>query len=176
MSWMRDGLRLMSDSELQEAATDASKYPPDMRDAIQLEVDRRKSLPPRDDADGAGPSIPFATSAATPPREPRRDVLNRYLDAYRVANLTVWFGNAIKIAGAVMGILVFFALADTLRSPRAGIAFGLIVAGIAFCFGVLVAAQGQLLRATLDTAINSSPFLNDDQRLRIMSAYRSVKS
>ena len=37
-----------------------------------------------------------------------------------------------------------------------------------FVLGVLVSAQGQILRATLDSAVNSSPFLTNDQRASIM--------
>jgi hypothetical protein len=35
--------------------------------------------------------------------------------------------------------------------------------------GVVVAAQGQILKAVLDTAVNSSPFLSNDEKAKIMS-------
>ena len=45
----------------------------------------------------------------------------------------------------------------------------IMVAAVFFVIGIMVAAQGQLLRATLDTAVHSSPFLTDDLRASVMS-------
>jgi len=50
-----------------------------------------------------------------------------------------------------------------------GVFIGIVVGGLGFIFGVMVSAQGQLLKAILDTAVNSSPLLDDDQRARMMS-------
>jgi hypothetical protein len=58
---------------------------------------------------------------------------------------------------------------DALKSPGRGFLLGLIVAALFFVVGIIVAAQGQLLKATLDTAVHSSPFLTDDLRAVIMS-------
>jgi hypothetical protein len=38
-----------------------------------------------------------------------------------------------------------------------------------FLLAVLIRAQGQILKASLDSAVNSSPFLTNDQRPKIMS-------
>ena len=50
---------------------------------------------------------------------------------------------------------------------------GLLVGGVTFAFffvlGVAVSAQGQLTRATLDSAVNSSPFLTNEERAEAMS-------
>jgi hypothetical protein len=43
---------------------------------------------------------------------------------------------------------------------------------IIYVIGVLVSAQGQILKATLDTAVHTSPFLDDDQRLIAMRLKR----
>ena len=45
---------------------------------------------------------------------------------------------------------------------------GGVVALTFFVLGVIISAQGQLLLAALDTAVNSSPFLTDDQRSQIL--------
>jgi hypothetical protein len=50
-----------------------------------------------------------------------------------------------------------------------GLVLAVIVGGGGFILGTLLAAQGQVLKATLDTAVNSSPFLSNDQRVEIMS-------
>ena len=49
------------------------------------------------------------------------------------------------------------------------ICFAAFVGILLFVLGTLVAAQGQILKAALDSAVNSSPFLNDPDRAEIMS-------
>lgn len=51
----------------------------------------------------------------------------------------------------------------------AGVALGSAIAMILYVFGTLASAQGQILKATLDTAVNTSPFLEAEDRTRIMS-------
>ena len=50
-----------------------------------------------------------------------------------------------------------------------GLMFGAVVAIPLFVLGVLVAAQGQVLKANLDEAVHTSPFLTDEQRASLMS-------
>lgn len=38
-----------------------------------------------------------------------------------------------------------------------------------FVLGILISAQGQTLKATLDTAVNGSPLLTKDEMRQIMS-------
>lgn len=45
----------------------------------------------------------------------------------------------------------------------------LLFGALLYCVGVLVAAQGQILLATLDTAVNSSPFLTNEDKAKAMS-------
>jgi len=96
-------------------------------------------------------------------------VKRRYVDGYRVANAVSSFGQIIKVAGCVLGLLVFIGLGDALKSPSARVLLGLFVGALFFVVGTFVAAQGQLLKATLDSAVHSSPFLTDDLRAEIMS-------
>jgi len=49
------------------------------------------------------------------------------------------------------------------------IVFGIFAGALFYIVGVLVSAQGQILKASLDGAVNSSPFLADEHRARIMS-------
>lgn len=100
-------------------------------------------------------------------------LMKRYRDAYYVANTTVAFGNGIKITGFVLAGLVFFGVlaigeGGGSRAVLALLSAGLV--GLLFYFlGVLVAAQGQILLASLDGAVNTSPFLTNEQRAEIMS-------
>jgi hypothetical protein len=76
----------------------------------------------------------------------------------------------------VLGALVVAAGVLALRDGGAlgmSLALGSVIGGgavalVFFVAGVIIAALGQLLLAILDTAVNSSPILTDDQRARIM--------
>lgn len=104
-------------------------------------------------------------------RHPRRAkaAQRRYLDGYRVANSVNAFGQFIKIGGPVLGLVVWAGVAQAVGAGAGGFVFGLMVAAIFFVIGVFVAAHGQLLKATLDTAVHSSPFLTNDLRAAVMS-------
>jgi len=50
-----------------------------------------------------------------------------------------------------------------------GLGAGALIAFVGWVLGVLVSAQGRMLKATLDTAVNSSPFLSNAERAEVMS-------
>jgi RNA polymerase subunit RPABC4/transcription elongation factor Spt4 len=111
----------------------------------------------------------------------------RYRDGYRVARTIDGFGKLLKILGIVFGAMIlFFGLisgvggAVALGPSKGGevafivslFLFGLIAAIVAVIFwvlGVIVSAQGQMLKASFDSAVNNSPFLENADRSKIMS-------
>src|SRR5262249_33718648 len=106
-------------------------------------------------------------------------VMKRYKDAYIVARVTNTFGAVIKATGIIIGgmlALIGFLVASS-SGPRdplsisgiAGIVVGIIAGAMFFIIGVLVSAQGQILKASLDSAVNTSPFLLKEHRAEIMS-------
>lgn len=101
-------------------------------------------------------------------------VQSRYVDAYRVAGTLNWFGQAIKLAGFVLAWVVFARVAEAFQSPSAGVVAALLVGSFFLVIGVIVAAQGQLMKSTIDTAVNSSPFLSDLQKAAAMSLSTST--
>jgi len=71
-------------------------------------------------------------------------------------------------------LLIGLGIADQMtQSYLVGGLGGALVGGIiwliTWVLGVFVSAQGQLLKANIDEAVNTSPFLVDDQRAKIMS-------
>ncbi len=112
-------------------------------------------------------------------------LVQRYRDCYRVSEGLVTTGGLLKIAAWVVGIL-FVAFAVLSGQSHSDEAFGgvqnavsnvasVISVAIAiaswiffFSWGVLFCAAGQLLRATLDTAVHTSPFLPTDARVAAM--------
>ena len=113
-------------------------------------------------------------------------VIERYTDAYRVASAIVALGTVIKVVGFILAGLVFFVSLsargsnpfDTGRgiglTGMAGIVFAIVIAVAGWVWGVVVTAQGQILRATLDTAVSSSHFLNDRDRAEAMGIPAAV--
>ena len=99
----------------------------------------------------------------------------RYGEAYGVANTLAGLGDSIRGLGIVVGILLSFAAFVTLLSRGGWVVAGIIETGavtggaIVYVLGILIATQGQILKASLDSAVNSSPFLPDEIRARILS-------
>jgi hypothetical protein len=98
----------------------------------------------------------------------------RYINAYRVATTIVLLGIVVQIAGAGAAVLALVvslggvALVGSLALGALGSVTGIVVGIVLALIGMFVRAQGELLRASLDTAVNSSPFLTRDQKARAM--------
>jgi len=106
----------------------------------------------------------------------------RYRDAYRVTNAIITVGSLLKLAGIVLsGLILFFGIivaqqgarqALTGLPPQAVIVVCVVVAAVLcfvfWLFGVLISAVGQMARSTVDTSVNTSPFLTDELRSQIM--------
>ena len=110
------------------------------------------------------------------------NTVKRYKDGYRIAGVIVGLGSILKIIGIVVaalaflgGIVGFTALpsvegAGTMKTIMLlyGV-FGAIFSWLVFwLWGTVISAVGQLLKATLDGAVHTSPFLSDDQRAEAM--------
>ena len=109
----------------------------------------------------------------------------RYRDAYLIARTITAFGTGVKVIAFVIGGAIALigliaashagSLADSDRQAWqffiSGIVGGVIVGIPIYVLGILVAAQGQILKATLDTAVNTSPLLSKDEMRQIMSLH-----
>ncbi len=98
---------------------------------------------------------------------------NRYDEAYLVARTFNGAGQVIKVVGFAAAAVV--AIGGFILASKVGSALGLgaIVLGVLvalpfYALGILVSAQGQILKATLDTAVNTSPLLTQDEVRRIL--------
>lgn len=99
----------------------------------------------------------------------------RYRDAYNVARITTGIGAGIKVFGFLLGALV--AMAAFLGSQQTGwvpgivwfgVILGAVIATLFYVCGALIAAQGQILLATLDVAVNSTELLSLEEKAEIM--------
>jgi hypothetical protein len=105
-------------------------------------------------------------------------VLGRYGDGYRAARTAVLMGTLIKVLGAPLGLLAGFgayAAAGAFGQGPRGVGlllalfFGAGAFALFFALGVLACALGRLKRAALDAAVNTSPFLTNEERAELMS-------
>jgi len=105
-------------------------------------------------------------------------LISRYGDAYTVARVTVGFCDVNKIIGMVLAGLIALATLIVASQGEGGLSFAMFLMGMLFAAfvgvlfylsGVMVSAQGQILKASLDGAVNSCPFLTNEQRAQIMS-------
>ena len=123
--------------------------------------------------DSISPETSPTTPSARQSKGGRRSVASRYTDAYLIARATTAFGATVKFIAIAIGIgIALLALLEGSQSVQIGICgvvLGIIVAIPIYILGILVTAQGQILKATLDTAVNSSPLLTKDEMREIMS-------
>ena len=106
----------------------------------------------------------------------RANAALRYHDAYLVARATDGIGGGVKIVGFILGAAIaFFGFAQ--GSANGGNNFlivgGIILAAVItvpfYVLGVLVSANAQALKASLDAAVHTSPFLTDADKASVMS-------
>lgn len=103
----------------------------------------------------------------------------RYSTAYNIANSNEGTGSIYKALAFLVGVLVVVGAVMLSFNFDLWISFFAAVVGIAIAIniyitGIQIMAQGQLVKATLDTAINTSPFLNDEQKATVMGLKQKV--
>jgi hypothetical protein len=119
---------------------------------------------------GAAPAGGAPQPESTPPN---MAILRRYQDAYLTARAITVFGTTVKTLAIVLGgFATLIGLGALSQSGTMG--FIAIGSGITFAIsvhvlGILVSAQGQILQAALDTAVNTSPILTQEEMRQIMS-------
>ena len=122
---------------------------------------------------------------------------SRYTDAYRKAHTIIKLGSVIKMLGLVLATLIALgAIVSGLKTSGSPGSFGAaqqasaeswvmvgigvaVAAGVGLLFfilGTFVCAQGQMLLASLDSAVNSSPLLDNASKANILLGHTSASS
>ena len=110
--------------------------------------------------------------------------IERYEGAYREAERMVAFGETVKLGGIfVGGLVVIGAVMEVLFNPAERFGFPVVFAAMIACaimlasvsqiLGMGLHGQGELLKAAIDSDVNSSPFLSNAQRAKAMSLRRA---
>lgn len=97
-------------------------------------------------------------------------LMYRYRDAYSVARVVIGTGNVVKATGFVLAVFLLLA-SFAARGYSVPIAIGAALASGLFFYGIGVAisAQGQLLLASVDSAVNTSTLLDNEQKAKILA-------
>jgi hypothetical protein len=106
--------------------------------------------------------------------------ITRYQDGYQEAEAVITFSRTVKLGGIFLGGVVFMmGVVEFILNPAEHHGFPLIFALLAACAVWLALAsqivamglrgEGRLLKAVLDSDVNSSPFLSNAQRAMAMS-------
>lgn len=111
------------------------------------------------------------------PSEPV-EITGRYDESYKLASQNIDFGNFVKAFGVLAGALtILVTIVFARRSAEvlfAGTFLG-VVGGLAlFSVGSILAAQGEALRATLDSAINSATLLGKADKAKVTGFGRTA--
>lgn len=102
-------------------------------------------------------------------------ITKRYSDAYKVAKGTVGYGTFIKVVSCILAVLAIGGGALIGLSTSNGQGFfvgvvgGLIIGLSGYILGVVVAAQGQMMMAVLDVAVNTSSFAEGEEKAAIFN-------
>ena len=102
---------------------------------------------------------------------------NRYEDAYRTANSIISYGSMVKVLAFIIGGLIIFIglivasqtnqFGQSSQVGLMGILLGIVIAIPIYISGIFISAQGQILKAVLDTAVNTSQVLTKDEMRRL---------
>ncbi len=106
--------------------------------------------------------------------------ITRYQDGYQAAEALVTFSLTVKLGGIFLAGMVFMVgLVEFILNPAEHHGFPVIFALLVACavwlalvsqiVAIGLRGEGQLLKAALDSDVNSSPFLSNAQRALAMS-------
>ena len=121
-----------------------------------------------------------AINTFTPASHDSAAAIKRYQEGYRAAETVVRFSRTVKNGGVFAGgVVLVGGLVEFILNPIEHhgfpVAFAFLLAGavlltmISQFFGMELRGQGELLKAAIDSDVNSSPFLSNAQRASAMS-------
>jgi len=110
-------------------------------------------------------------------------LFERYRDGYLASNWIGRLGKAIELIGFSFASVFFFGaylvmhvhLNEAVAPWKNYAAFALVVLGaaitlVSYLIGTLISGMGQAVRAVVDTAVNTSPFLSTEQKGHVMTS------
>ena len=110
------------------------------------------------------------------PTEVRDKLWTRYREAYAVAAGIISFGRIVQQIAALFGAVIL--LASLITGLTGGSWFlcaigaitAIIVGGGGWISGIIIMAQGQIVQSVIDTAVNTSPLLDNPSKAQFLGA------
>jgi hypothetical protein len=107
--------------------------------------------------------------------EIRNKLCQRYQQAYSSAATIVRFGNLVKFISLTIAAIIVtvgsFQATDAGYGPillGGALLAGLSIAGGGWVAGMVIQAQGQIIHSMLDTAVNTSPLLDNSSKAQFL--------
>ena len=107
----------------------------------------------------------------------RNRLCQRYQQAYSSAATIIRFGNLVKFISVAIGVVIV--TVGFLQATDAGygtvllggaLVAGLSIAGGGWVSGMVIQAQGQIIHSMLDTAVNTSPLLDNPAKAQFLGS------
>ena len=109
--------------------------------------------------------------------EIRNKLCQRYQRAYSSAATIIGFGNLVKFISLAIGTIIvtvgFLQATDAGYGPlliAGALVAGLSIAGGGWISGMVIQAQGQIIHSMLDTAVNTSPLLDNSLKAQCLGS------
>lgn len=98
-----------------------------------------------------------------------QELVKRYQESYNAAGTTMRFGNGLRAFGCLLGMAgVIWGLVEVAhgcnRCASWLIGIGIVSALVLSIFGVIIASQGRILRATLDSSVSADATLSSHEQ------------
>lgn len=97
---------------------------------------------------------------------------SRYNGAYKVAQRIISCGSIAEGVGIAFGIvIVILGIVEISAGASDGIAtilFGICVGFAGYVAGIVLATGGQIMSAAIDTAVNTSTLISNDEKAKII--------
>lgn len=109
--------------------------------------------------------------------EIRNKLCQRYQQAYSSAAAIISFGNLVKFISVAIGAIIV--IVGLVQATDAGygtvllggaLVAGLSIAGGGWVSGMVIQAQGQIIHSMLDTAVNTSPVLDNAAKAQFLGS------
>ena len=110
-------------------------------------------------------------SAALAPTEMRDGLWKRYKDAYAVAAGVIRFGRLVRKVSIIVGVLILFVflVSGSWFMLIPGVLGAAMVGLGGWVSGMILMAQGQIIQSVIDTAVNTSPLLDNPAKAQFLS-------
>ena len=94
-------------------------------------------------------------------------LINRYKNAFIMARVNISIGVIVKLIG-IIGGLIFCVWTITKNSDIYYTIYAALIGGVVYLIGITICSFGEMNRAVIDIAVNTSPFVSNEIKEQIL--------